>query len=149
MEVIIVQWHELYPKEIIPTPEAIADYTGEAKPLWIEFSNRVESRYQVKPRLTYSVCSGKPGWNVKYQKGGKALGTFYPEEGSFSALVVLSYKLDSAMAKILPELSDSAAELYRTAGDYMKMGKWMMLRIDTPEALEDLQRILAVKMTTP
>jgi hypothetical protein len=83
-----MQWHELYPKGIVPTMDALADYMGEAKPLWLAFVRHVEERYGAKPKLTYSVCSGKPGWNVKFQKGGKALGTFYPEEDAFSALVV-------------------------------------------------------------
>lgn len=142
-----MQWHELYPKEIIPTPEALAEYMGAAKPLWLAFLDGVERDYGVKPKFTYSVCSEKPGWNVKLQKSGKALGTFYPEEGAFSALVVISYKLDPFMEKALPELSEAAAEMYRNAGDYMKMGKWMMLRVDTPEALRDLEKILAVKFS--
>ncbi len=141
-----MQWHEMFPKEIIPTMEALADYMGAAKPLWLSFTERVAQEYGVKPKLTYSVCSGKPGWNVKYQKSGKALGTFYPEEGSFGALLVISYKQEPAMEEILPELTHATAELYRAAGDYMKMGKWLMLRVDTPETLEDLLKILAVKM---
>jgi hypothetical protein len=50
------------------------------------------------------------------------------------------------MAAILPELSVATAEKYRAAGDYMKMGKWLMLRVDTPEALEDIKKIIAVKL---
>lgn len=141
-----MQWHELYPQEIIPTMDALADYMGEAKPLWLKLTSHLAETYGVKPKLTYSVCSGKPGWNVKCQKGGKALGTFYPEDGAFSVLIVISYKQDPAMQAILPELTDATAELYRAAGDYMKMGKWLMLRVDTPEALEDLKKIIAVKL---
>jgi hypothetical protein len=143
-----MQWHELYPKEIIPEMDALADYMGEAKPLWLKFTGQLAGNYGVKPKLTYSVCSGKPGWNVKYQKSGQMLGTFYPEEGAFSALIVLSYKLDSAMEAILPELTCATAEKYRVAGDYMKMGKWMMLRIDTQEVMDDLLKIIAVKLAS-
>lgn len=141
-----MQWHELYPKEIIPTMDALADYMGGAKSLWLKLTDHLAEAYAVKPKLTYSVCSGKPGWNVKYQKGGKALGTFYPEDGAFSALIVVSYKQETAMQAILPELTGATAALYRAAGDYMKMGKWLMLRVDAPEALEDLKKIIAVKL---
>jgi hypothetical protein len=140
-----MQWHELYPKEIIPEMDAMAKYMGAAEPLWRSLTLRL-AESGAKSKLTYSVCSGKPGWNVKYAKGGQALGTFYPEEGAFSALVVFSYKLDPAVQAILPELTGGTAEMYRKAGDYMKLGKWMMLRIDTPEVLEDLMKLLAVKM---
>jgi hypothetical protein len=141
-----MNWHELYPKEIIPTMDALAETMGGAKPLWLDLTDHLAEAYAVKPKLTYSVCSGKPGWNVKYQKGGKALGTFYPEDGAFSVLIVVGYKQDAAMLAILPELTEATAALYRTAGDYMKMGKWLMLRVDTPEALEDVKKIIAVKL---
>ena len=114
-----MQWHELYPQSIIPTMDALEAYMGEAKPLWIELTRHLAEAYAVKPKLTYSVCSGKPGWNVKYQKGGKALGTFYPEDDAFSVLIVIGNKQDAAMQAALPELTGWAAELYRTAGDYM------------------------------
>jgi len=139
-------WHELYPEGVMPEMDAIADYMGAGKPLWLSFMSHLRERYGAKPKLTYSGCSGKPGWNVKFQKGGKALGTFYPEEGSFSALIVVGNKQAPAMEAALPNLSAEAAEMYLSAGDYMKMGKWMMLRVDNPGALRDLEAIIAVKM---
>ena len=141
-----MQWHELYPEGVIPEMDAVADYMGEAKPLWLSFMEHAREEYGAKPKLTYSGCSGKPGWNIKFQKSGKALGTFYPEEGSFSALVVVGNKQAPAMEDALPRLSEEAAEMYRTAGDYMKMGKWLMLRVDNPGALCDLETIIAAKM---
>ena len=139
-------WHELYPGEILPEMDAIAEYMGGAKPLWLSFCDHVEREFGVKPRLTHSVCSGKPGWNIKYQKSGKTLGTFYPEEGSFSVLIVLSDKLAPAMEAALPRLSPETAKLYRDAGEYMKTGVWMMMRVDSETALRDLETVLAVKM---
>lgn len=50
------------------------------------------------------------------------------------------------MEAALPNLSPEAAELYLNADDYMKMGKWMMLRVDSPGALRDLETIIAVKV---
>jgi hypothetical protein len=140
-----MQWHELYPKEILPDMDALAAYMGDAEPLWRALMKNL-SECGAKLKLTYSVCSGKPGWNVKFSKGGQALGTFYPEEGAFSALIVFSYRLDPALEAILPQLTPRMAEMVRSAGDYMKLGRWMMPRIDTPEALEDLLKLLAVKM---
>lgn len=139
-------WHELYPEGVMPEMDAIADYMGAAKPLWLSFVDHVRERYGAKPKLTYSGCSGKPGWNVKFQKGGKALGTFYPEDGSFSALIVMGNKQAPSMEAALPNISPEAAELYLNADDYMKMGKWMMLRVDSPGALRDLKTIIAAKM---
>jgi hypothetical protein len=64
-------------------------------------------------------------------------------------MVIVSYKLDSAMKAILPSLSRETAEAYRNAGDYMKIGRYMMLRIDSKETMEDYKKIIAVKLPPP
>lgn len=46
---------------------------------------------------------------------------------------------------VIPKLSPDAAMLYINAGDFMKMGKWMMFRVDNKEGLEDLKQFIAVK----
>lgn len=120
-------------------------YRGEAGLLWKSLMDYMEQAYRVKPKLSYSTCYGKRGWNVKLQKSGQAFGTLYPEEASFSVLMVISYKLASAMEELLPELSEEIAVLYREAGDFMKMGKWMF-QIKNTEILEDYKRIMRVKM---
>jgi hypothetical protein len=50
------------------------------------------------------------------------------------------------MRSLLPELSPATAGLYNGADDYMKMGKWIMLRINDKTALRDYVKILAVKL---
>jgi len=140
-----MKWHELFPKEKRPTMEDIADYTGEAKDLWLSLASHFESAYKAAPKLTYSGCGMKPGWNVKYQKSGKAFGTLYPQENAFDVMIIIGYNLETEMTNALPLLSEQTACLYQTAGDYMKIGKWMMLRIDNQQILEDYKRIVAVK----
>jgi hypothetical protein len=102
--------------------------------------------YNAKPKLTYSVCSGKPGWNVKFQKSGQSFGTLYPEEDSFSVFIVISYKLDPHMEDIFPKLSTGMVELYKQAGDYMKLGKWMMFRIKDENGLTDYKQLVEFKL---
>lgn len=143
-----MEWKEIYPSNHEPSMEEIADYIGgEAKELWESLIKHMSSSYMIKPKLSYSVCAGKPGWNIKFQKSGQSFGTLYPEENSFSVFIVISYKLDSKMTDILPQLSPSVAELYRQAGDYMKIGKWMMLQIKDKEGVEDYKRIVSIKLT--
>ena len=142
-----MQWNEIFPQEQKPTLEDIADYIGgDAKELWQGLMNYMETAYNAKPKLSYSGCSGKPGWNVKFQKSGQSFGTLYPEENSFSVLVVISYKLSSSIEAILPKLNPDIAEMYRQAGDYMKLGKWMMFQIRDASGVEDYKNIISVKM---
>lgn len=141
-----MNWNDLFPKDKQPTMEDITDYIGEAKELWLSLISYFESAYKATPKMTYSGCGMKPGWNVKYQKSGQAFGTLYPQENSFDIMIVISYKLDASMESTLPLLSEPTANLYLSASDYMKMGKWMMLRIDNKQILEDYKKIIAVKL---
>jgi hypothetical protein len=142
-----MQWHDLFPMEKQPTMEQISEYIGgSAAQLWDSLMDYMDKAYKAKPKMTYSSCSGKPGWNIKFQKSGQSFGTLYPEQGSFSVLLVISYKLDPLMEAILPMLTPETAELYRNAGDYMKMGKWIMFRISDEPGVQDYKKICEVKM---
>lgn len=141
-----MNWNELYPSDKKPSMNDIADYIGEAKNLWLSLTTYMETSYQTKPKLAYSGCGMKPGWNVKYQKSGQAFGTLYPQENAIDWMIIISYKLDSIMNETLPLLSNQTADLYRSAGDYMKLGKWMMVRIDSEQTLEDFKKIVSVKL---
>lgn len=139
-------WCELYPSDKQPSMQEMAYYIGNAKDLWVSLISYIENTYKIKPKLSYSNCGMKPGWNVKYAKSGQAFGTLYPEKDSFSVFVVISYKLDLIMQSQLPQLSKEIADLYNQAGDYMKLGKWMMFQINDAVRLEDYKKIINVKL---
>ena len=141
-----MEWNELFPGSQEPSMEDIAQYLGKAKGLWLSLFEYFETAYKAKPKLTYSGCSGKPGWNVKFAKSGQAFGTLYPGIDAFDVMVIFSYKLDAAMEQALPELTQYTADLYRNAGDFMKIGKWLMMTIDDEATLEDYKKMVAVKL---
>lgn len=141
-----MNWNELYPSDRKPSMNDIAEYINEVKDIWISLTTFTETAYQIKPKLTYSGCNMKPGWNVKYQKSGQTFGTLYPQENAFDWMIIISYKLDPLMQETLPLLRNQTADLYRSAGDYMKKGKWMMVRIDNQQTLEDYKKIVSVKL---
>jgi hypothetical protein len=66
---IRMQWKEIFPSFKQPSIDEIADYIGgDTKELWLSLIKYMESAYNVKPKLSYSACAAKPGWNVKFQK---------------------------------------------------------------------------------
>jgi hypothetical protein len=144
---VIMEWSKMFPGERKPTMEDIAEYIGgDARELWESLINYMERAYKAAPKLSYSVCSGKPGWNVKFQKSGQSFGTLYPEENSFSVFIVISYKLAPVMDEVINTLSEETAEIYRQAGDYMKLGKWMMFQIKDGVGVEDYKKLMSVKL---
>ena len=66
-------WSEKYTQEFQPDLNAVAEYINS--PLWTELLGFLEETYGVTPKIEYSKCSGAPGWNVKFKKGGRALCT--------------------------------------------------------------------------
>ena len=80
-----MNWCDCYPKEEMPTLAQVAAFV--ASPLWESLCVHVESCYGVLPKIEHSVCSGAPGWNVKYRKGGRALCTLYPAAGYYTCLI--------------------------------------------------------------
>ena len=61
-------WNALYSNEKSPSLEQVSEYINN--PLWEEFNSRIQSAYQVKPCMEYSLCSMQAGWNIKYKKTG-------------------------------------------------------------------------------
>lgn len=139
-----MDWMELFPKQRAPEMRDIIDYIGgEASELWIALIEYMESAYGAKPKLSFSGCSMKPGWNVKYSKSGQNFGTLYPEEGAFSVFIVMSYKLANEVDAA--PLSDDMRARWAVAQDYMKLGRFMMFAIKTREALDDYIALMSVK----
>ena len=142
-----MEWKQMYPKNNQPSVDDIADYIGGVgKKLWTALIDYMDGAYAVKPKLFYSVCAGKPGWNVKFQKSGQSFGTLYPEKGFFQVLIVISYKHDVIMEMIKSGLSPKMCERYDRAQDYMKVGKWMMFPIHDETDLNDYKNLMSVKM---
>jgi hypothetical protein len=142
-----MQWKDLYPQTNQPSIEDMADYIGgNGKKLWNSLFDYMSTAYNAKPKITYSICSGKPGWNVKFQKSGQSFGTLYPEKGSFSVFMVISYKHEAEMELLRNELSPEMRIQYDNAQDYMKAGRWMMFRIQNETDLRDYKLLMSVKM---
>ena len=119
-----MNWFERYPKSQQPTLEEIANFI--ASPLWGELCAWAEKTYQIEPKVEHSTCSGAPGWNVKYRKGGRALCTLYPDDGQFIAMVSVGVKEAPEAELLLPTCSDYAAKALIDHGPWR--GSWLAAR---------------------
>lgn len=137
-----MDWSTLYGPDVQPTEEMTRDYISN--PLWDAFHARIQDAYQVQPASTYSKCSGQPGWNVKYQKGGKSLCTLYPMEGYFIALVVIGAKEEPEAGLLMPYATSYVRELYAKT-PFSCGGRWLMLHVTDEAVLEDVLRLIALR----
>ncbi len=128
-----------------PTFDEIEHYMNPAGyDLWKDIHSFIKERYQAAPKFTYSKCSQKPGWNVKYQKSGKSLCTLYPEKDGFVGLVVITLNLLPVIEEIEHEFSKTIRSLIKTAKPFNGT-LWLMVPVYGPVELEDIKQLLILK----
>ena len=138
-----MSWFQRYPKSQQPTLEQISSYI--ASPLWGELCQWAEKSYQIEPKVEHSTCSGAPGWNVKYKKGGRALCTLYPDEGQFTALITVGAKEAPEAELLLPTCSDYIRELFAHT-QTMNGARWLMIRVTDAQVLEDVKKLIRLRV---
>lgn len=138
-----MEWHALFEKNHNPNWEEITSYIDNN--LWGNLNTYLQDAYEIKPELTYSLCSAQRGWNIKYKKSGKALCTLYPEEGYFIALVVIGSKEETAAEFLTPLLTDYVRHLYQSARN-MKMGRWLMINVTDESILDDVISLISLRV---
>lgn len=128
-----------------PTYEDITKFIGTGATIWSELMSYIEEAYQVEPKMTYSKCSAQPGWNVKYQKGGKSLCTLYPMDGYFISLIVIGGKEEEEVGLDLETFTPYIQELYRKT-PFSCGGRWLMIEVKDKAVLEDVKSLIAIRV---
>ena len=128
---------------VVPQPEVVAEFIDS--PLWKKFLKRIEDDYGCRPKPSYSSCSMLRGWNLKLAKGGRALCTVYPMEGSFSALVSIGPREAEAAAEMIPACTKYVQELYAES-QAGHGGRWLLIETRSAEILNDLLALIALRM---
>jgi len=128
-----------------PTIEEITEYVGESKGYWCDLTTFISDNYGVSPKMTFSKCAAKPGWNVKYQKSGKSLCTLYPEKDSFTALVVVNEKEIDQISIRLGAFGYYFTDVFKNAGS-LNGCRWLMLEVADKTTLDDIKEVLMLKV---
>ncbi len=135
-------WQERFPKDKQPTMAEVAAYV--ATPLWGALCTLIEERYGSKPKLSYSGCSMAPGWNVKYQKKGRAICTLYPDAGSFSCLILVPERVFGRAEVLLPTCTETVQRRYWEQKPSMG-GRWLMLEVADEATLADVRELIGLR----
>lgn len=128
-----------------PTYDEISDYIKKpARDLWQDMNSFIQRKYEVFPKITYSKCSAKPGWNVKYQKSGKSLCTLYPEKESFIVLVVVTLDLVPVIESNASQFEVCVMETVRTAKPFNGT-VWLMIQVENKTVLDNVKHLILLK----
>jgi hypothetical protein len=140
-----MNWNDLFYNDRRPTLDDINQFIGQGSSLWLELLSYIENTYNVQPKMSYSKCAAQPGWNIKYQKGGKSLCTLYPMEGYFIALIVVGAKEEAEVETMLGTLTPYIQALYCNTA-FSCGGRWLMIDVKDKSSLEDIKRLIAVRV---
>ncbi|MDD2503719.1 MAG: DUF3788 domain-containing protein [Clostridia bacterium] len=132
----------------VPDYNEITDYINlPARELWRQINHFIQERYKASPKIMYSKCAGKPGWNVKYQKSGKSICTLYPERDGLVVLVVVTLDLLPVIEALSEEFTPEILQTIRTARPFNGT-EWLMLQVNSSKALDNVKQLLLLKHDT-
>jgi hypothetical protein len=137
-----MEWMRMFGPGMQPSPQEISAFINN--PLWEELSAHLEREYAVKPKYAYSGCAAQPGWNIKYQKSGRALCTLYPMPGFFIALVAIGKREAADTESLLPSLTDYVRSMYEDTGLYLG-GRWLMIHVTDSAILSDVKTLINLR----
>lgn len=127
-----------------PGYDQIFNYMNEtARAHWQDLNSFIQQKYKASPKIMYSKCSSKPGWNVKYNKSGKSLCTLYPEKEGFIALVVITLDLIPAIEAI-GQFQEEILELIRSSRPFNGT-LWLMIRVNRAAVVDNIKDLLLLK----
>ncbi|SET16552.1 Protein of unknown function [Natronincola peptidivorans] len=128
-----------------PTYEEIVVYINEPQRLlWEDFNTFIQQSYNTSPKIAYSKCSGKPGWNIKYKKSNKSLCTLYPEKEGFVVLLVVLLEMVPIIEAMAEEFQSEVLEVIRSAKPFNGT-LWLMIEVKEGVVLEDVKQLLLMK----
>ena len=138
----MTQWAQQFPMDHQPSMEELDCYADNA--LWPELRRYLKDAYGAEPRMEYSRCGLEPGWNVKFKKGSRALTTVYLRPGFVTAMVSVAPKDEAGAERVLVTCTEYTKVLYQNTAS-SKMGRWLMIDLTSPEILEDVKALLALR----
>jgi len=129
----------------LPTFEEINNYiSSPGQEYWQDLNNFIQQNYKATPKITYSKCSAKPGWNVKYQKSGKSLCVLYPESAGFVALVVIPVDMKILVETMAEDFALEVLSLIKNTKPFNGT-LWLMISVSNEEIVRNVKDLLVMK----
>jgi hypothetical protein len=127
-------------KEHQPTREEVFGALGSQRLSWENLAQFIAANYGSQGDLRFY---GKNyGWALRFRKGGKALLSLYPGQGSFTAQVVIG---QSEVEKALSlSISDKVSKIIEDAHPFPE-GRWLFIKVESEGDVKDIEQLITVK----
>ena len=113
--------------------------------LLVKLMQELENEYAPKSEITFSKCSGQPGWNLKFKKPSKSLCTIYPMDDYFIVLTVVGNEEKPEFDETIDQYSEQVIEMYNRS-KFVCGGHWLMISVTGTQDLDDVLRIISLRM---
>jgi len=134
-------------KTIQPSDEDMIHWIGQPIAAeWVALRHFLAETYAIVP--IFNSGGKRYGWNLQYRSGGRPLCEMYPEQGSFTVLVILGkVELDQALEK--SEVFGSTVRKALTDTPRYHDGCWMYIRASDPRTchrdVQDIEALILIK----
>jgi hypothetical protein len=117
---------------------------------WTAMRRFLMETYDIVP--IFDSGGRKYGWNLQHRAGGRPLCEMYPENGSFTALVVLGkLELEQALERI--DIFGPTVQQALLETPSYHDGCWMYIRVSDPltcqQDVHDIQQLILIKKKPP
>lgn len=113
---------------------------------WSVLTHFIETTYHIEPLWKYE--GKKSGWGMYWRRSSRALCTLYPERDNIQVMLVLGQKEGDAALAAADALGQNVRECLMNAPVFHD-GRWLFIQIQTARDVEDIQRLLVIKMKPP
>jgi hypothetical protein len=148
---ITMAYERFLEKEPQPTDDDMLNAIGpELSDAWLGLRRFLVETYQIEP--IYQYGGKRYGWNIQHRRGGRPLCEMYPEQGSFTAMVVLGAKEWQAAVDEIDTFGETVKNALLNSPRFHD-GCWMYTRIANPDTCrkdgEDIARLVLLKKKPP
>ena len=117
---------------------------------WTSLRCFLMETYDIVP--TFNSGGQRYGWNLQHRIGGRPLCEMYPENGSFTALVILGKaELEQAMQRL--ETFGPTVQRALMESPRFHDGCWMYIRVADPltcqQDVQDIEQLILIKKKPP
>ncbi len=125
-----------------PSKEEIEKFLGEKLSLWLELHEYIGENYDFTKEVTF--FTKKYGWSIKYKRKNRTMIYLFPEQGAFSALLVLGKKESEEVNSLKDKLNVQIKAVFDNT-EQLHDGRWLWIRLLTDSDIDSLKLLMHAK----
>ena len=134
-------YERMLDKTVTPTLDELTTWCGENATRFTVLNDWLAANDSLEQKIVFPYGK-RYGWGVAHRKKTKLICNVFAENGAFTVMTHLSGKQFGAVYPQLSQYAQQIVDNQYPCGD----GGWIHFRVTTPEHMEDIQALLAVKM---